>query len=104
MFELQDNVDLHGSVRLVINHFGDTIILKNLEAMKDFCRVRFFRVLFLSVKVMSHVVYSLQFKRQVLKSTETASPSKPLLEPSPSSQGLNWSWLRIQLLVEIFNN
>lgn len=50
MFELQDNIDLRGSVHLIINHFGDTIILKNLEAMKDFGRVGFFRVLFLSIK------------------------------------------------------
>ena len=35
---------------LIINHFGDTIILKNLEAMKDFCRGGFIRVLILSIK------------------------------------------------------
>ena len=38
MFELQDNIDLW-FVHLIINHFGDTIILKNLEAVKGFYRV-----------------------------------------------------------------
>lgn len=50
MFEPRDNIDLSGSEHLKINHFGDTIILKNLEGKKDFYRGGFFRVLILSIK------------------------------------------------------
>lgn len=50
VFELPDNIDLRGSVHLVINHFGDTIILRNLEAVKDFCRVRFLWHFFFPLK------------------------------------------------------
>ena len=50
MFALQDNIDLQGSVHLLINHLGDTIILKNIETMKNLDRVGSFKVYLLSTK------------------------------------------------------
>lgn len=87
MFALQDNIDLQGSVHLLINHFRDTIIQKNIETMKDVGRVGSFKVHFPSIKNKLFSAYSKQFKKQILKSKNCFLFHR--------FQGLNFSLVKI---------